>query len=193
MRPNTRPRVSRTHPVLGMCATVPIVGWILSSFVLHGVGLAFPNGLQGVYDLAPYRTTAVAVEDPQLLAQNEVRATLAMEGTDRRYWLRLEAFGSRAVYVVKPGPSDLERAYDARSGVRLDPLSDEIPKEIADEQLTGTYVADIEEGDEFSWYYALDRVPAIAVTMLGDQPSELIFSRASGRVPPSNRPDGRYQ
>jgi hypothetical protein len=53
---------------------------------------------------------------------------------------------------VKPGPSDLERAYDARSGVCLDPVSDEIPQEIADEQLTGTHVADIEEGDEFNWY-----------------------------------------
>jgi hypothetical protein len=120
--------------------------------VLHGVRLALPNGLRGVYDLAPYRTTAVALEDPQLLAQNEVRATLAPEAIDRLYWLRLEAFGARAVYAVKPGPSDLERAYDAGSDVRLDPVSDEIPQEIADEQLSGTHVADIEEGDEFNWY-----------------------------------------
>ena len=92
---------------------------------------------------------------------------------------------------VKPGPSDLERAYDARSGVCLDPVSDEIPQEIADEQLTGTHVADIEEGDAFNWYHALDHVPAVAATMLGGQPSELVFSRASGRVPPSSKPDGR--
>jgi hypothetical protein len=71
---------------------------------LHGVRLALPNGLRGAYDLAPYRTTAVSLEDPPLLAKNEVRATLAPEGIDRLYRLRLEAFGARPVYAGETRP-----------------------------------------------------------------------------------------
>lgn len=118
--------VSRTHRALGIAATVPIVGWILSSFVLHGVGLALPNGLQGVYEL--------------------------------------------------------ERVYDARIAARLDPLPDDMLRAVANAQLTGTVAEEIHPGDEFNRYYTRDRVPAVAVEMAGEQPSELVFSRASGRV-----------
>jgi hypothetical protein len=124
----------------------------------------------------------VSLDDPLLLAPNDVLGLLRADSIERLYWLRLEPLGDRAVYVVKPGPFELERVYDARSGERLDPLSDEILAAIADEQLIGTRSAEIREEDEFNRYYSVDRVPAVAVTMEGDQPSEVVFSRASGRV-----------
>lgn len=49
-----RQRLSRSHRHLGLVALIPLAGWVASSFVLHGVGLALPNGLQGVYALEPY-------------------------------------------------------------------------------------------------------------------------------------------
>jgi hypothetical protein len=165
-----------------MSASIPIVLWILSSAVLHGVGLALPNGLQGVYELEPYHAADVRLEEEGLLGPDAVLAEVAESGADRIYWLRLEVLGSRPVYVVKPGPFALEQTYDARTAERLDPLDDEAMRVIADAQLTGTHVAEIGEGDEFNRYYTVDRVPAVQVEMDGDQPSELVFSRASGRI-----------
>jgi hypothetical protein len=84
--------------------------------------------------------------------------------------------------VVKPGPFALERVYDARTGARLDPLSDEVLEQIAGGELVGTSVSAVHPGDEFNRYYTVERVPAVAVDMVGDQPSELVLSRASGRT-----------
>lgn len=165
-----------------MLATIPIVGWILSSFVLHGVGLALPNGLQGVYELEARYEAPASLEAPELLPPDSILAVLERDDLDRIYWLRLEALGGRAVYVVKPGPYALERTYDARTGDRLDPLPDDFLRAVADEHLVGTRVAGVHEGDEFNRYYTVPRVPAAAMTMEGDQPSELVFSRASGRI-----------
>jgi len=57
-----RLRLARGHRLVGLIATVPLVGWVASSFVLHGVGLALPNGLQGVYELAPHHAGAPRLE-----------------------------------------------------------------------------------------------------------------------------------
>jgi hypothetical protein len=182
MQPATRLRLSRSHRIVGLVATVPIIGWIVSSFVLHGVALTLPNGLQGVYELEPMHAEPVVLEDDALIAPDDVLAALSADGLGRIYWLRLDVLGGRPAYVVKPGPFDLERVYDARTGARLDPLPDEMLRAIANEQLTGTEVAEMHPGDEFNRYYTVDRVPAVAVTMEGTQPSELVFNRASGRI-----------
>jgi hypothetical protein len=182
MKPSTQLRVSRTHRALGILVTVPVVAWIVSSFVLHGVTFVLPNGLQGVYELEPYHAGAVRLEEEGFATPDQLLARLAVEGLERIYWLRLESLGGRPVYVVKPGPFELEQVYDARTIERLDPLPESWLREIADAQLTGTRVSEIQSGDEFSRYYTLDRVPAVAVSMEGDQPSELILTRASGRV-----------
>ena len=174
--------ISRTHRALGMAATVPIVGWILSSFVLHGVGLALPNGLQGVYELEPYHAESLRLEAAPLVAPSEILSQLAGDGIERIYWLRLELLGGRPAYTVKLGPFELERVYDARTAERLDPLPDDVLRAVANAQLTGTEAEEVRTGDEFNRYYTQDRVPAVAVEMAGEQPSELVFSRASGRV-----------
>lgn len=182
MNPSTRLRLSRTHRVVGMVATIPIVGWIVSSFVLHGVALTLPNGLQGVYELEPYHEAAVALEASGLVPPDSILGRLGADGLERIYWLRLETLGGRPAYVVKPGPYDLERTYDARTGERLDPLPDEMLRAIAGDHLVGTRVGEMEDGDEFNRYYTVDEVPAVVAVMEGAQPSDLVFSRASGRI-----------
>jgi hypothetical protein len=182
VKPATRLKLSRSHRWLGMFVTIPLVGWILSSFVLHGVGLALPNGLQGVYELAPYHATDVWLESEEIVPPGAVLAALADDGLERIYWLRLETIAGRPIYIVKPGPFDLERVYDARTARRLDPLSDELLEGLASEELTGTGVVELQAKDEFNRYYTVDRVPAVAATMEGDQPSEIVFARNAGRV-----------
>ncbi len=179
---SSRIRTSRVHRRLGMLATIPIVGWIVSSFVLHGVGLTLPNGLQGVYELQSAAGTASDLESPALATPDDVLSVLAEDGVERIYWLRLEQLGPLTAWVVKPGPFALERVYDAHTKERLDPLPDDVLRAIADEHLVGTHVDELHDGSEFNRYYTVDRVPAVAVRMEGDQPSELVFSRSSGRI-----------
>ncbi len=83
MSTTRRLRLSRAHRTLGMIATVPIVGWILSSFVLHGVALTLPNGLQGVYELQHSRSTAVPLEDTVLITPTEALHRVLADGLDR--------------------------------------------------------------------------------------------------------------
>jgi len=162
--------------------SVPLVGWVLSSFVLHGAGLALPNGLQGEYALAPYHPGTARLEEADLLPPSRIPDEVERAGLTRIYWLRLETLVGVPAYIVKPGPFELEWVLDARTGARLDPLADARLLSIADEELTGTRAVAIGDGDEFNRYYALDRVPAVTVEMEGDQPSQLVLSRASGRV-----------
>ena len=182
MNPSLRLRVSRTHRVLGLVALVPLIGWIASSFVLHGVGLTLPNGLQGVYELEPYHADDVALEGEDILPPSRILDALAADGLERIYWLRLEPLGGEPAYIAKPGPFELERVYDARSGDRLDPLSDEMLRRVGNGELTGSAVASIDDGSEFNRYYTMDEVPAVALEMEGDQPSEVVITRASGRT-----------
>lgn len=165
-----------------MLATISIVGWIVSSFVLHGVGLTLPNGLQGVYELQSAAGTAPGLESAEWATPDGVLALLEDDGIERVYWLRLERLGPVTAWVVKPGPFALERVYDARTMERLDPLPDDLLRAIADEHLVGTQVSELHAAPEFNRYYTVDRVPAVAVRMEGDQRSELVFSRSSGRI-----------
>lgn len=179
---NRRLRASRAHRLLGLLMIVPLLGWVASSFVLHGVGMALPNGLQGVYELNPHHREAVRLEEAGALHPEEILRLLGEEGMERIYWLRLEALGGVALYVVKPGPFEVERSYDARTGRRMDPLPDSLLLRIADGEMVGTRARALEPADEFNRYYTAPRVPAVAAVMEGDQPSEVALSRASGRV-----------
>ena len=109
MNAAARLRLSRTHRTLGMAATIPILGWIISSAILHGVALALPNGLQGVYELEPYHVEDVRLEAMELLPPSAILGNVAVDGLERVYWLRLEALAGQPVYVVKPGPFEVER------------------------------------------------------------------------------------
>lgn len=182
MNSETRYRLSRAHRLLGIVVTVPLVGWVLSSFVLHGVGLALPNGLQGAYELAAHHPAAVPLDAAGILPPSAILEAVAREGLTRIYWLRLEPLAGIPAYVVKPGPFETEWVFDARTGVRMDPLDDSVLRGVADGELVGTRAAALRVGDEFNRYYTVDLVPAVKVEMEGDQPSELVLSRASGRV-----------
>jgi hypothetical protein len=182
MRQSTQLLASRSHRILGMLATVPIVAWILSSFVLHGVGLALPAGLQGEYELQSRYAQDIPLEAEGILPPSEVLRHLAEDGIGRIYWLKLEQLAGRAVYVAKPGPFELEQVFDAYSGERLGPLSDEMLRAVAAGELVGTHPVALQEDDQFNRYYTVDRVAAVAVELEGDQPAEIVFSRASGRV-----------
>jgi hypothetical protein len=70
-----------------MLATVPIIAWIFSSFVLHGVALILPNGLQCVYELEQYHESDLALEDEALAGPPALFRTLRQDGLDRIYWL----------------------------------------------------------------------------------------------------------
>jgi PepSY-associated TM region len=182
MNPSARLRVSKVHRLLGLAASVPIVLWILSSLVLHSVGLAQPNGLQGVYELEPYGASDVRLDGAGVVEPSEILRALSDDGVARIYWLRLEALGGLPVYVVKPGPFELERVYDARTAERIDPLPEELVRKIADAELRGTRAEQGEEIEEFNRYYTVDEVPAVEYEMVGDQPTRLVVSRASGRT-----------
>ena len=73
MNSSVRLRISRTHRLLGLVALVPLIGWIASSFVLHGVGLTLPNGLQGVYELQPHHAQDVRLEGDDVLPPSRIR------------------------------------------------------------------------------------------------------------------------
>lgn len=182
MRPSARLRVSRIHRWLGLLATVPILAWIASSFVLHGVGLALPEGLQGDYELTRSHSAGLPLSSADLIPPDSVLRSLRAEGIDRIYWLRLEPIGGVPAYVVKPGPFDLESVYDARSGERLDPLPDSILLRVADDELAGSHAVSLQPHQEFNRYYQVDEVAAVEVSVAGDQESTLVLSRASGRV-----------
>lgn len=182
MNSSRHQRLSHVHRLLGLAALVPLVGWIASSFVLHGVGLTLPNGLQGVYELEPYHPNDVSLEGGNILPPSLILDSLASDGITRIYWLRLETLGGRPAYVVKPGPFDLERVYDALTGERLDPLPDDLLRRIGDAALAGTSTGSLHSAEEFNRYYAVEAVPAVVLEMEGDQPSDLVLSRASGRT-----------
>ena len=182
MRPTSRLRVSRFHRVFGLLATVPVLAWIASSFVLHGVGLALPAGLQGDYELTPTHVAGLPLSSAGLIAPDSVLGALSNGGVDRVYWLRLEPIGGIPAYVVKPGPFELEFVIDARTGARLDPLPDSVLMRIADGELAGARAVVVHPHDEFNRYYLADEVAGVEVSVVGEQESTLVLSRASGRV-----------
>jgi len=164
--------------------TVPIVGWVLSSFVLHAVGLVAPAGLQGVYRLRPYSLRPVHLERDSILPPEEILRAVARDGKGEVYGLRLTGMAGRPVYVVRTSPFGLEWVYDAATGARLDPLSIEMLVAAADDELAGTRSGAYLETREFNRYYALDEVPVGSYLWLDLGPLEPRF-RGQGSFHPA--------
>jgi len=135
-----------------------------------------------VYELNTVDATSVRLEDDQLRQPANVLEQLRADSISRIYWLRLETLGGHPVYVVKPGPFSPEMTYDALSGERLDPLSDEMLRRVGDQELKDTRVRELHSAAEFNRYYTVPEVDAVSLEMEGAQPSELVLSRASGRT-----------
>lgn len=175
-------RVASWHKWLGLSLTVPLLAWIVSSAAMMMITMDIPNGLQGVFGLKPYNSVDIRL-DAATLTPNAVLQKLAAEhGIERVHWLRLESRGPHLWYVARPTPFSLAMVFDARTGERLDPLSDELLALTADEALVGSRFDRLEAAPEFNRDYEIDRVPAVAATVVGDQPAILMLSRDQGRT-----------
>ena len=141
-----------------------------------------PNGLQGVYDLSSGNSIIRRLDEARVTPSTILRAA-ADFGVEEAYSVRLESHGRYLLYVVRPTPYALAMTFDAMTGERLDPLSDSLMLAIAAEHLAGTKpVHVLGDVSEYHRDYDLRSVPAARISMDGDQPSELILSRASGRL-----------
>lgn len=178
----SKARVARWHRWMGLALSVPLLAWLLSALAMHLIVRDAPNGLQGVYDLAVANSMARELSDAAL-TPTQILARATESGVDGAYSVRLESQGPHLIYVVRPTPYALAMAFDAMTGVRLDPLSDSLLFAIADEHLSGTKaVRLIGDVGEYHRDYDLPSVPAARIAMEGTQSSELILSRASGRA-----------
>ena len=166
---------------MGVALTAPLVAWLLSALAMHLIVHDAPNGLQGVYDLSAANSVIRRLDESQVSPSTVLRAA-ADFGAEQPYSIRLESHGRHLLYIVRPTPYALATTFDAMTGERLDPLSDSLMLAIADEHLAGTKaVRVLGEVSEYHRDYDLPGVPAARILMDGDQPSELILSRASGR------------
>lgn len=181
-QPRTKAKVAAWHKWMGLILSVPLFAWVFSSAVLIYTTFDLPNGLAGVYRLSPYNSVSMPLEQARLSPSDILQKLHAEYDIDQVHWLRLESRGSHLWYVARPTPFALAMTFDAKTGERLDPLSDELLALVADESLVGTHVASIEDRPEFNRDYRLDRVPAVAARMAGEQPSVLMLSRDSGRT-----------
>jgi hypothetical protein len=175
-------RVAAWHRWLGLALSIPLLGWVISSVVLVVTTFDIPNGLQGVFHLQPYNTVDRSLDGARVRPGELLQRIAAEHGLARIHWMRLESRGSRLWYVVRPTPFSTAMTFDAITGERLDPLPDSTMMELANEALVGSRAESIESVMEFNRDYADDRVPAVAVRMIGDQPSVLVLSRDSGRT-----------
>lgn len=180
--PQTQAQIAKWHRWLGLVVSLPLLGWTVSSAVLVYTTFNLPNGLQGVFHLRPYNSVDVRLDEAKISPSALLKQLASEYGIERVHWLRVESRGPHLWYVVRPTPYSLAMTFDARSGRRLDPLSDELLALVANESLVGTTVVGMESVDEFNRDYALDRIPAVAATMAGEQPSLLILSRDGGRT-----------
>lgn len=177
----SRAAVARWHRWMGLALSAPLAAWLLSALAMHLIVHDAPNGLQGVYDLSATNSITRRL-DAARVPPTAILREAARLGVDRAYAIRLEAHGDHLLYVVRPTPYALAMTFDAETGARLDPLSDSLLLAIAAEHLEGTTaVRVIGDRDEYHRDYDLPVVPAARIEMGGDQPSELIVSRASGR------------
>jgi hypothetical protein len=167
---------------MGLILTVPLLGWIVSAIAMMLITMEIPNGLQGVYRLQPYNSVDMQLGQAPLTPAAMLGKVAEEEGLDRVHWIRLESRGPHLLYVVRPTPFSLAMTFDARTGQRLDPLSDELLALTANEALVGTRFAGLRDVPEFNRDYEIDRVPAAAVTVVGEQPSVLMLSRDDGRT-----------
>lgn len=177
-----RVRVATWHRWLGLGLSIPLLGWVISAAIMMMITFNAPNGLAGVYTLNPYNSIDVPL-DETLVAPATILQTLAStHSLDRIYWLRLQSRGRHLWYVAKPTPFALAMVFDARTGARLDPLPDSLMSVVANEALSGGRVAALEATTEYNRYYAVDRVPAVRASIVGEQPATLILSRDEGRT-----------
>lgn len=182
IRNRTKAKVASWHKWMGLILSVPLLGWVVSSVALIVITLDIPNGLQGVYKLQPYNSVDVHLEAATVTPKALLQRLATEHGIERVHWLRLESRGPHLWYVVRPTPFSLAMTFDARTGERLDPLPDELLALTANEALVGTRFDRLEAVPEFNRDYEIDRVPAVAATMVGEQPSILVLSRDSGRT-----------
>lgn len=175
-------RVASWHRWLGLGLTVPLAGWVVSAAVMMLVTMNAPNGLAGVYTLNPYNSVDVRLDEATVDPTTVLRKLATEHGIKRIYWLRLQSRGPHLWYVVKPTPYAQAMVFDARTGERLDPLSDVLLQVVAGEALAGGRVAGLESATEYNRYYELDRVPVVRASIIGNQPATLIISRDEGRT-----------
>jgi uncharacterized iron-regulated membrane protein len=178
----TKARVASWHKWMGLILTVPLLGWIISAIAMMLITMEIPNGLQGVYRLQPYNSVDIRLDEAVITPTALLTRLSSEHGLERVHWMRLESRGPHLWYVVRPTPFSLAMTFDARTGQRLDPLSDELLALTANEALVGTRFAKLEPVPEFNRDYEIDRVPAVEATMVGEQPSKLFLSRDEGRT-----------
>lgn len=167
---------------MGLILSVPLLAWVISSAVLIYTTFDMPNGLAGLYRLNPYNSVAIPLTQAKLQPSDILQKLQSEYGIKSIQWLRLESRGTHLWYVVRSTPFSLAMTFDAFSGQRLDPMTDELLAVVANESLFGTKVSSIVDQPEFNRDYTADRVPAIAAKMTGEQPSILMLSRDNGRT-----------
>jgi hypothetical protein len=167
---------------MGLILTVPLLAWIVSAAGMMLITMDLPNGLAGVYRLQPYNSVDVNLAEATVTPTALLRRLSTDYKLDRIHWMRLESRGPHLWYVVRPTPFSLAMTFDARTGERLDPLSDDLLALSANEALVGTRFEKLEAVPEFNRDYDIDRVPAVAATVVGEQPSILMLSRDEGRT-----------
>lgn len=175
-------RIPSWHKWMGLILTVPLLAWIVSAAGMMLITMDLPNGLAGVYRLQPYNSVDVNLGAATVSPTALLRRLSTEHKLDRVHWMRLESRGPHLWYVVRPTPFSLAMTFDARTGQRLDPLSDELLALSASEALVGTRFEKLESVPGFNRYYEIDRVPAVAATVVGEQPSILMLSRDEGRT-----------
>ncbi len=186
---STKANVSTWHRWMGLILSIPLLAWVISSAVLIYTTFDLPNGLAGQYRLAPYNSIDVPLNQAKLQPMDVLKKLKSEYGILKIQWLRLESQGDNLWYVVRPTPYSLAMTFDARSGARLDPLSDKLLTVVANQSLVGTRVSSIKDQPEFNRDYVIDRVPAAAIQMVGEQPSVLMLSRDNGRALRRLNPD----
>lgn len=178
----THKRVSFWHRRLGIALALPILVWIASAAAMRVALLNAPNGLQGRFSLAPYNSVDLDLRQARFKPDQLLKRLKEVEQLERVHWIRLEARGERLLYTVKPTPFVEAMVFDASTGERLDPLSYQLLTEIANESLVGTRVARLSKGEQFHREYLKESIETAVFHMEGQQPSELVLARASGRT-----------
>ena len=178
----TKASVAYWHKWMGLILSVPLLGWVISSAVLMVITYDLPNGLAGVYRLQPFNSVDVQLTSAKLSPTEILQKVSSDYGLERVHWIRLESRGSHLLYIVRPTPFSLSMTFDANTGRRLDPLSDDLLTITANESLVGTKFQSLEDSPDFNRDYSVERVPAVAVKMVGEQPTILILSRDAGRT-----------
>lgn len=191
---HAKARAAAWHRWLGLALTVPLLGWMASSAAMMLMTMNAPNGLAGSYTLAPYNSVDVRLDAAAVAPGAVLRRAAAERGLERVYWLRLQSRGPHLWYVVKPTPYAPAMVFDARTGARLDPLSDDLLALTAGEALLGSRFDRLEDAPEYNRYYEADRVPAVRARVVGAQPATLVLSRDEGRtLRRLNAASGRFE